>query len=135
MTLTATPSPTSQGTSAARKIIHRAFSRKGAARCRKPSAVNQLSRITSDPAAAVARASAGSVRQAVSETAVSKRAQADQAQEVARGENQRVRLGRVEVLLGSRWRIVDVVHGGAYEIADSRAEFQIQIKNPRDHRL
>ena len=42
--------------------------------------MNQLSRITSDPAAAVASASAGSVRQAVSETAEQQGAQTDQAQ-------------------------------------------------------
>ncbi len=63
--------------------------------------MNQLSRITSEPAAAVARASAGSVRQAVSETAEQQGAQTDQAQEVSRREDQGLWLGRVQSCSGA----------------------------------
>ena len=47
----ARPRPTSQGMRAARKIVQRTLRLTGGQRCRNPSAVNQLSRMTSAPAA------------------------------------------------------------------------------------
>ncbi len=96
--------------------------------------MNQLSRITSEPAAAVASASAGSLCQAVSETTEQQGAQTDQAQEVSPRENQRLRLGRVEVLFGSRWWIVDVVHGLLSIQSSSRSRIQM-IRRPRGSRF
>ena len=88
MALTATPSPTSQGTMAARKISQRSLSRSGRVRCRKPSAVNQLSRITSEPAAAVASASSGCGSPCQGRAGEDDRAQPHQAEQVAGREDQ-----------------------------------------------